>query len=195
MSDAGLLVVLAGPSGVGKGSVHRRLRALEDDIDLSVSVTTRPPRPGERDGVDYHFLDVDAFEAMVADGRLLEWAEYAGNRYGTPRRAVEEAVAAGRVVLLEIEVQGALQVMERAPEALTVFVAPPSRDELERRLRERGTEDDETVARRLRTAERELSHRDDFDHVVVNDDLERCVEQVRALIAEARGHRGAGASA
>ena len=187
MSQAGLLVVLAGPSGVGKGSVHRRLRALDDDIELSVSATTRRPRPGERDGADYHFVDDATFDEMIADERLLEWAEYAGNRYGTPRQAVEDAVAAGRVVLLEIEVQGALQVMDRVPQALSVFLVPPSRAELERRLRDRGTEDDETVARRLRTAERELAHRDDFDHVVVNDDLEECVAQVRALISEARG--------
>ncbi len=186
MTEAGLLVVLAGPSGVGKGSVHRRLRALESDIELSVSVTTRAPRPREVDGRDYHFVDGATFEQMVAEGRLLEWAEYAGNRYGTPRREVEEAVAAGRVVLLEIEVQGALQVMERAPQALTVFLVPPSLEELTRRLRDRATEDEATVARRLETAERELAHRGDFDHVVVNDDLETCVDEVRALIADAR---------
>ena len=191
MSDAGLLVVLAGPSGVGKGSVHRRLRALDRDVELSVSVTTRAPRPGERDGHDYDFVDEATFREMAAGGRLLEWAEYAGNCYGTPRRAVEESVARGRVVLLEIEVQGALQIMERVPEALTVFLAPPSRAELERRLRDRGTEDEVTVARRLATAERELAYRDDFDHVVVNDDLEDCVAEVRALIAASRGPRPA----
>ena len=186
MSEAGLLVVLAGPSGVGKGSVHRRLRELDGDIELSVSVTTRPPRPGERDGIDYHFVDQATFEQMVADGLMLEWAEYAGNRYGTPRRSVEEAVAAGRVVLLEIEVQGALQVMERAPQALTLFLVPPSQQELERRLRDRGTEDEATVSRRLRTAQRELEHRHAFDHIVVNDDLDTCVAEVRALIEAAR---------
>ena len=186
MSDRGLLVVLAGPSGVGKGSVHRRLRALTDDIELSVSVTTRPPRPGEVDGVDYHFVDDAGFDELIAEGRLLEWAEFAGNRYGTPRREVEAAVAAGRVVLLEIEVQGALQVRERVPEALTLFLVPPSQQELERRLRTRGTEDEATIERRLRTAERELAHCDDFDHVVVNDDLERCVAEVHRLIEAAR---------
>jgi guanylate kinase len=186
VSDRGLLVVLAGPSGVGKGSVHRRLRERADDIELSVSVTTRRPRPGEVDGVDYHFVDDAAFDELVDQGRLLEWAEFAGNRYGTPRGEVEAAVAAGRVVLLEIEVQGALQVRERAPEALTVFLVPPSQQELERRLRTRGTEDEETIERRLRTAERELTHRDDFDHVVVNDDLERCVTEVHRLVETAR---------
>lgn len=186
MTEHGLLVVLAGPSGVGKGTVHRRLREEIADVELSVSATTRPPRAGEQDGVDYHFVDRATFETMAADGRLLEWAEYAGNLYGTPRVPVEQAVAAGRVVLLEIEVQGALQVLERVPGALTVFLVPPSWEELERRLRERGTEDDATVARRLETARRELACRDDFDHLVTNDDLERCVAEVCRLIEAAR---------
>jgi guanylate kinase len=186
VTEHGLLVVLAGPSGVGKGTVHRRLRDELADVELSVSVTTRPPRVGEVDGVDYHFVDRPTFESMAEDGRLLEWAEYAGNLYGTPLVPVEQAVAAGRVVLLEIEVQGALQVIDRVPEALTVFLVPPSWEELERRLRARGTEDEETVARRLRTARRELGCRDDFDAVVINDDLGRCVAEVRALIERAR---------
>jgi guanylate kinase len=186
VTSRGLLVVVAGPSGVGKGSVHGRLRQALPDVTLSVSATTRRPRPGERDGADYHFVDRDTFEAMAADGRLLEWAEYAGNLYGTPRQPVEQAVAEGRVVLLEIEVQGALQVKEQVPEALLVFLVPPSTEELERRLSGRGTEDAATVARRLEVARSELEARDRFDHVVVNDDLERCVAEVRELIEQAR---------
>ncbi len=186
MTETGLLVVLAGPSGVGKGTVHRRLREDLADVELSVSVTTRPPRPGEQDGVDYHFVDRPTFEAMAEDGRLLEWAEYAGNLYGTPRVPVDQAVAGGRLVLLEIEVQGALQVIERVPGALTVFLVPPSWEELERRLRDRGTEDEATVARRLETARHELAQRTAFDHQVVNDDLDGCVAEVRRLIEQAR---------
>jgi guanylate kinase len=182
----GLLVVVAGPSGVGKGSVHARLRETLPDVTLSVSVTTRSPRPGELDGADYHFVDRDEFEGMVADGRLLEWAEYAGNLYGTPAAPVEEAVAAGGVVLLEIEVQGAEQIRRRVPGALLVFLVPPSVEVLERRLAGRGTEDAATVARRLRVAEQELAAQEAFDHVVVNDDLERCVSEVRELIEAAR---------
>jgi guanylate kinase len=155
-------------------------------VTLSVSATTRDPRPGELDGADYHFVDRATFEEMASDGRLLEWAEYAGNLYGTPRQPVDEAVADGRVVLLEIEVQGALQVKEQVPDALLVFLVPPSEEELERRLSGRGTEDAATVARRLEVAQRELAARRDFDHVVVNDDLEQCVSEVRELIEEAR---------
>jgi guanylate kinase len=186
VTPRGLLVVVAGPSGVGKGSVHARLRQSLPDVSLSVSATTRAPRPGELDGADYHFVDRATFEAMAAGGRLLEWAEYAGNLYGTPKQPVEEAVADGRVVLLEIEVQGARQIKEQVPDALLVFLVPPSLEELERRLSGRGTEDDATVARRLEVAKRELAARDAFDHVVVNDDLERCVEEVRELIEVAR---------
>jgi guanylate kinase len=186
VTSQGLLVVVAGPSGVGKGSVHARLRETLEDVTLSVSATTRAPRPGELDGADYHFVDRATFEDMVADGRLLEWAEYAGNLYGTPRAPVEEAVADGRIVLLEIEVQGALQVKEAVPEALLVFLVPPSTEELERRLAGRGTEDAATVARRLREAERELEASQDFDHVVTNDDLERCTAEVRDHIEAAR---------
>ncbi|GGI07439.1 guanylate kinase [Egicoccus halophilus] len=182
----GLLVVIAGPSGVGKGTVHARLRATLPDAVLSVSATTRAARPREVDGVHYRFLDRLGFEAMVTRGELLEWAEYAGNLYGTPRGPVAEAVADGKVVLLDIEVQGALQVREQDPDALLVFLAPPSFDELERRLRQRGTEDDVAVAARLEVARRELAQRDAFDQVVVNDDLERCVAEVRDAIAAAR---------
>lgn len=185
----GLLVVVAGPSGVGKGTVHRRVRAALPDSTLSVSVTTRDPRPRERDGVDYHFIDRATFDAMADQGELLEHAAYAGHCYGTPRAGVREAVDAGKVVVLDIEVQGALQIRQHVPDALLVFLAPPSLEELERRLRGRGTEDDAAVQRRLDTARRELAEQASFDVVAVNDDLEVCVSQVVDAIRAVRRAR------
>jgi guanylate kinase len=182
----GLLVVIAGPSGVGKGTVHTRVRAALPDSVLSVSATTRPARAHEREGVDYRFVDRASFEGMVARGDLLEWAEYAEHLYGTPRAPIEAAVADGRIVVLDIEVQGALQVRDQDPDALLVFLSPPSFDELERRLRARGTEREEDLARRLDIAHREVAERDRFDVVVVNDDLDRCVAEVVAAIEHAR---------
>jgi guanylate kinase len=185
----GLLVVIAGPSGVGKGTVHTRVREALPDSVLSVSATTRPARAHERDGVDYRFVDRDGFQAMVSRDELLEWAEYADHLYGTPRAAVTEAVADGHVVVLDIEVQGALQIRAQDPDALLVFLAPPSFEELERRLRERATEGEEDLARRLAIAHREVAERDVFDVVVVNDDLDRCVAEVVAAVEHAREFR------
>jgi guanylate kinase len=185
-SEAGLVVVISGPSGVGKGSVHAGLHGLLADIVTSVSVTTRAPRPGEVDGVAYHFVDGAGFDAMIAQGELLEWAEYAGNRYGTPRGPVDAIVDAGRIALLEVEVQGALQVRAARPDALLVFLVPPSLEELERRLRERGTEDEPTVQARLEVARSEMGARERFDHIVVNDDLARATMEVARLIDRAR---------
>jgi guanylate kinase len=182
----GLLVVVAGPSGVGKGTVHTRVREALPDAVLSVSATTRPARSHEREGIDYRFVDRAGFEALIEDGELLEWAEYAGHLYGTPRAAAEAAVADGRIVVLDIEVQGALQVREQDPDALLVFLSPPSFEELERRLRARATEDEAEVERRLDVARREVAQRDAFDVVVVNDDLQRAVEEVVAAIEHAR---------
>ncbi len=184
--DQGLVVVVSGPSGVGKGSVHAGLHGLLEGLEVSVSMTTRAPRPGERDGVAYHFVDDAAFDRMVAADALVEWAEYAGNRYGTPREPLEAAVAAGRTVLLEIEVQGALQIRSRMPEALLIFLAPPAFDELERRLRDRGTEDEATIQARLEVARSEMGAQDAFDHIVVNDDLDRATSDVARLIDRAR---------
>jgi len=182
----GLVVVISGPSGVGKGSVHAGLHGVLTDLEVSVSATTRAPRPGETDGVAYHFVDDAAFDRLVAADELLEWAEYAGNRYGTPRAPLDDAVRRGRTVLLEIEVQGALQVRARLPEALQIFLVPPSFEELERRLRDRGTEDDATMQARLEVARQEMGAQDRFDHVVVNDDLDRCTREVARLIDRAR---------
>jgi guanylate kinase len=186
-SAGGLVVVIAGPSGVGKGTVTARVLDALPEAEFSVSATTRAPRGGERDGVDYHFVDDRAFDAMVAGDALVEWAAYAGNRYGTPRGPLEEALARGAVVLLDIEVQGALQVKERLPEALLVFLTPPDMDELERRLRARATDAPEAVATRLARAREEMADVASFDLVVVNDDLDRCVAEVLAGIAAARG--------
>ena len=166
--------------------MHAGLHGLLDGLEASVSVTTRAPRPGEREGVAYHFVDAATFDRMVATDALLEWAEYAGNRYGTPRAPVEDAVARGRTVLLEIEVQGALQVRGRLPDALLIFLVPPAFDELERRLRDRGTEDEGKIQARLDVARGEMAAQDGFDHVVVNDDLDRCTAEVAGLIARAR---------
>jgi guanylate kinase len=178
--------VIAGPSGVGKGTLVRRLLAAHPEVRLSVSVTTRPPRPTERDGVDYRFVSDAEFDRLIRSGELLEWADIVGHRSGTPAGPVEEALASGTDVLLEIDVKGAFQVRDRVPGALMIFLEPPTLDELERRLRSRGTEDEARLARRLGTAAWELEQRGAFDHVVVNDDLERATAQVEAILLEAR---------
>ena len=176
------LTVLSGPSGVGKGSVLAEIRRRHPDVWLSVSVTTRPPRAGETEGVEYHFASDEEFDRLVAEGALLEHAEYAGFRYGTPRAAVLSRLDAGVPALLEIDLQGARQVRERMPEALLIFLAPPSFDELARRLTGRGTEDVERVRRRLDLARIELAAEDEFDVVVVNDTVQAAADRVVALI-------------
>lgn len=187
-SRRGLPFVISAPSGTGKTTVCKRLLATDAGLSLSVSHTTRIARPGEREGVDYHFVSRDAFARLVAKGAFLEHAEYRGNLYGTSLAAVETPLARGLDVLLEIEVQGARQVRERVPEARFVFLLPPSRDELERRLRARGTESDEVVARRLEVAAEELREVFRYDYAVVNDDLESAVANVRAIVdGERRG--------
>jgi guanylate kinase len=180
--------VIAGPSGVGKGTIVRRVRSrVPDELVLSVSATTRPPRPGEVDGIDYFFIDGAGFDRMVADAEMLEWAEvFHGHRYGTPAGPVDLHRDAGRDVLLEIDVEGARWVRERAPDAVMILLEPPSRDELERRLRSRGTESDDSIAERLAKADWELAQRSMFDHVVVNDDLERASAEVAAIIEASR---------
>jgi len=173
------LTVLAGPTAVGKGTVSADVRARYPQVWLSVSATTRPPRPGEVEGVHYHFVSPQEFDRMVTDGELLEWAVVHGvHRYGTPRRPVEERLAAGQPALLEIDLQGARQVRETMPGACFVFLAPPSFAELERRLLGRGTEDAEERARRLETARVELAAEPEFDHVIVNDDVHRATDEL-----------------
>lgn len=166
------IIVVAGPSGVGKGTVIAWAREHLPSAWLSVSATTRAPRPGEVDGENYHFLSRDAFDAMVEAGGFLEWAEYAGNRYGTPLQPLLDHAAAGQPVLLEIELQGARQVRTRLPHATLVFIAPPSWEELVRRLTGRGTEAPDVVAARLATARDEMAAEREFDRTIVNDDVE-----------------------
>ncbi|HZD75020.1 MAG TPA: guanylate kinase [Actinomycetota bacterium] len=174
----GRLVVLAGPSGVGKGAITSRLLAARPDLRLSVSATTRPARPDEVEERHYYFVDSDTFDRLVHTGGLLEWAEIFGNRYGTPREPVERAIAEGRDVVVEIDVQGARQIRAICPDAFMVFIKPPSLEELERRLRERGTETDEQVRRRLAKASDELAAEPEFDVSVVNDVLDEAANLV-----------------
>jgi guanylate kinase len=177
------LVVLAGPTAVGKGTVAAWIRENAPDVWVSVSVTTRPARPGEIDGVHYHFVDDAAFDAMVASGQLLEWAVvHRAYRYGTPRAPVGEALAAGRPALLEIDLQGARQVRQQMPEALFVFLRPPNWDEMVRRLVGRGTEDEAQRSRRLETARSELEAEDEFDVTIVNDEVRSAAQQLVALL-------------
>ena len=178
------LIVVAGPSGVGKTSVLARLRERYPDFYFSISVTTRPPRPGEVDGSHYHFVDNETFDKLIADNQLLEHAEYAGNRYGTPRRPVEQALDQGKPAILEIEVQGARQVRQAWPSAFMVMIQPPSWEVLVARLTGRGTENPEIVERRLAAAKDELSASDEFDAVVVNADVQAAADQLLTLVAE-----------
>jgi len=176
--------VVTGPSGVGKGTLIRGLLERVPGLDLSVSATTRAPRPGEDDGVDYHFLTPEAFEQRAAAGDFVEHATYSGNRYGTLRAELERRAASGHGVVLEIEVQGARQVREAVPDAITVFIAPPSREALRARLVGRGTDALEQVDERMRTAERELEARGEFDHEVVNDRLEQATESLAEIVRQ-----------
>jgi guanylate kinase len=181
-NKTGLLMVLSGPSGSGKGTVVRRLLDGQSDTMLSVSATTRSPRPGEQDGVHYFFFTRERFEQMIAENAFLEYAEYNGNYYGTPKAPVEAWLAQGKNVLLEIEVQGTEQVMHTGVPLVSLFVTVPSMAELERRLRGRGTEDDACVRRRLQTAVGELKKAYLYDYVIMNDEVERAVARIRTVM-------------
>jgi guanylate kinase len=179
--------VITGPSGVGKGTLIRGLMERLAQLELSVSATTRAPRPGEHDGIDYHFLSSEEFERHVRNGNFVEHADYAGRRYGTLRSELEQRVEEGAPVVLEIEVQGARQVRAAMPEAVQVFIAPPSLDALRTRLIGRGTDGAEEVERRLAVAKQELAARDEFAHVVVNDRLEDALSKLVAIVAAELG--------
>lgn len=191
MSRRGLCLVLAAAPGGGKTSVSRALLATEADLSLSVSATTRAPRPGEQDGMHYHFHTAEGFAALVESGGLLEHASFLGRSYGTPRAPVERALAAGHDVLFDIEWQGHRQLRAALPgDVVGVFLLPPSLAELERRLRGRGQDDEAEIARRLDAARSEIAHWDEFDHVLVNQDFAETVAAVRAVLHAARSHRG-----
>lgn len=179
----GLLIVLSGPSGVGKGTICRQLFTYEElNLHYSISMTTRKPRPGEEDGKDYFFVDEQTFKEKIAHGELMEWAQFVGHYYGTPQAYVERLLSEGKNVLLEIEVQGALQVMEKCPNALTIFLVPPSLEELERRIRGRRTEEEAVVQARLSKASGELETKEKYQYVVVNDTTQRAVEEIKQII-------------
>lgn len=179
---SGQLIVFTGPSGVGKGTLLRQLLKRHPDIQLSISATTRQPRPGEEHGKHYYFVSRPEFDAMVAQGQLLEWAEFAGNHYGTPRQPLEAMISRGYVVILEIELEGARQVRSTLPEAPQIFVLPPSLQELEIRIRQRGQDSEAAIAKRLARAKVEIAAASEFDIQIVNDDLERALTDLERAV-------------
>ena len=183
----GVLFVLSSPSGAGKTTISKKMLWVDPDIALSISATTRPPRPGEVDGKDYHFVDTETFKQMAADGEFLEWAHVFGHRYGTPRARVDELLDAGKDVLFDIDWQGAQQLYQEAgPDVVRVFVLPPTMEELERRLRARNTDSDEVIAARMARAANEISHWDGYDYVLINDDVDDCYGEVMAILRAER---------
>ncbi|MDF5736607.1 MAG: guanylate kinase [Nostoc sp.] len=178
----GKLIVLTGPSGVGKGTLMRSLLQRHSELYYSVSVTTRSPRPGEIDGKNYYFISRSKFEQLVTEGEFLEWAEFAGNYYGTPREAVLNQINSGKLVVLEIELEGARQIRASFSSALRIFILPPSFDELEKRIRSRGQDSEEAIARRLLRAQEEIQAADEFDIQIVNDDLKTALNDIEAVL-------------
>ena len=182
MPDKGLLIVFSGPSGTGKDTVLDVLLRETDTVKKSVSATTRAPREGERDGVDYHFISRDQFLSLIERGEMLEYAEYVGNFYGTPLGPVREWTEKGIDVILKIEVQGGAIVREKCPDSIGIFILPPSLEELKKRIRGRGSETEETMARRLGEALHEIHNIDKYDYRVINEDLDTAIDRVRAII-------------
>ena len=186
----GLLIVLSSPSGAGKTTISRLLLDSDSDVTMSISATTRPKRPGEADGVDYHFVDDVEFDRMIASGEFVEWAYVFGYRYGTPKAPVKAALREGRDILFDIDWQGARQLEPDFGEHLvTIFLLPPSMEELERRLRARGTDTEEVIADRMRRAADEISHWAEYEYVLVNDDMDACLAKVRAIVTAERSKR------
>jgi guanylate kinase len=186
----GILFVVSSPSGAGKSTISRKLLAAEPDLEMSVSATTRDPRPGEKDGRDYHFVALDRFREMVAANEFLEWAHVFDHRYGTPRGPVEKALSEGRDVLFDIDWQGAQQLFQQmGGDVVRVFIFPPSMDELERRLRARRTDSDAVITGRMARAASEISHWDGYDYVLVNDDVDSCFAKVQTILRAERENR------
>jgi guanylate kinase len=192
MSGRPLLVVLSGPSGVGKDETVKALRKRDFPVAVAITATTRPPRPGEQQGVDYLFVSEEEFQRMLREGELLEWATVYGNHYGVPRGPIREAMAKGRTVIVKTDVQGAATIRALAPEALLVFLAPPTFEALERRLRNRGGLDEASIRRRLADAAKEMQRTDEFDYIVINHDdaLEAAVDRIQQILAEEAALRG-----
>ena len=182
MQDKGILLIVSGPSGAGKSTIISRVSQMRSDLRFSVSVTTRPPRAGEQEGVSYYFRTAEQFWDMVKADAFLEHAEYTGASYGTPAAPVDKDLAEGYTVVLDIEVQGAEQVMEKRPEAVSVFLCPPSMEELERRLRGRGTDSEEKIRDRLTAAHREYGQAHKYDYIIINDNADTAVRQLDAII-------------
>ncbi|RWR14076.1 guanylate kinase [Siminovitchia fortis] len=183
MSDKGILIVLSGPSGVGKGTVRKAVFSRPDaKFEYSISMTTRKPREGEVDGVDYFFKSKEEFEKLIEEGKLLEYAQYVGNYYGTPVDYVKETLEAGKDVFLEIEVQGAKQVREKIPDGIFIFLMPPSLAELKNRIVGRGTESVDLIRNRMEAARKEIELTSMYDYIVVNDDVERAVDKINAIV-------------
>ncbi len=182
MKNLKKLIIITGPSGVGKGTVVKELLDRNKDIWLSISATTRNPRIGEKDGENYYFISDEKFKDMIDKKEFLEWAQFAGNYYGTPLSTVNEKIEKGFIVLLEIEVEGAKQIKEKFPEALSIFLLPPSKAELEKRIRNRGTEKEEAINRRLSRADYEIASSDEFDFVLTNHDIDETVKEVFKII-------------
>ena len=192
----GLLIVLSSPSGAGKSTISRMLLEADSDVTMSVSATTRPRRPGEADGVDYHFVDDAAFDRLIETGELIEWAHVFGFRYGTPKAPVKQALRQGRDILFDIDWQGARQLEPDFGEHLvTIFLLPPSMDELERRLRARGTDSEEVIIDRMKRAADEIDHWAEYQYVLINRDMDECLARVRAIVLAERSKRNGGAHA
>ena len=181
MKDKGFLVVISGPAGTGKGTVVKEL-AKENNVEVSISATTRAPRGNEKDGVEYHFLSRGQFESIIENDGFLEYAEYCGNYYGSPKKQAEEWISEGKDVILEIEVQGFEKIKKKNPECISIFIMPPSFKELERRLRKRATDSEESILKRLERAKEEVKIASDYDYIIVNGSVEKCAADIKSVL-------------